>query len=461
MNEILVIDDEAGIRTALRSILADERYRVHAAEDALIGIEMLERLPIGLVFLDVWLPRLGGMEALERIRTAWPEVEVVIISGHANVDMAVRAVKLGAFDFLEKPLSLEKVLTVTRNALALRKLRMENTGLKRAVSEDDIIGSGQAMRDIREMVDQAAGADARILIMGENGTGKELIARDIHRKSRRANRAFIEVNCAAIPDTLIESELFGHEKGAFTDAITGRKGRFELAHGGTLFLDEIGDMSLSAQSKVLRAIQDMKIERVGGEKSIEVDVRLIAATNKDLPEEVRRGRFREDLYFRLNVIPIVMPPLRERTEDIPALVTHFLKHFSAENVTLEEDALLFLKKYRWPGNVRELKNLIERISVMCDEESIDRDTVSRLLARTDTSIPKTVVAPKDSLEPGSNHDDFFTLGLNEARDLFEKRYIERKLAENGYNISRTAEAIGVYSSNLHAKIKKYGIRSER
>ncbi|MFA6506647.1 MAG: sigma-54 dependent transcriptional regulator, partial [Treponemataceae bacterium] len=290
---------------------------------------------------------------------------------------------------------------------------------------------------------------------------KELIARDIHRKSRRANRAFIEVNCAAIPDTLIESELFGHEKGAFTDAITGRKGRFELAHGGTLFLDEIGDMSLSAQSKVLRAIQDMKIERVGGEKSIEVDVRLIAATNKDLPEEVRRGRFREDLYFRLNVIPIVMPPLRERTEDIPALVTHFLKHFSAENVTLEEDALLFLKKYRWPGNVRELKNLIERISVMCDEESIDRDTVSRLLARTDTSIPKTVVAPKDSLEPGSNHDDFFTLGLNEARDLFEKRYIERKLAENGYNISRTAEAIGVYSSNLHAKIKKYGIRSER
>ena len=462
MNEVLVIDDEPGIRGALRSILEDERYRVHAAEDAIEGIGMLERLPIGLVFLDVWLPRMGGMDALERIRKAWPEVEVVIISGHANVDMAVRAVKLGAFDFLEKPLSLEKVLTVTRNALAIRKLRMENTGLKRAVSEDDIIGTGPAMAKIREIVDQAAGTDARILIMGENGTGKELIARDIHRKSRRFGRAFVEVNCAAIPDTLIESELFGHEKGAFTDAVSGRKGRFELAHGGTLFLDEIGDMSLSAQAKVLRAIQDMKIERVGGERSIDVDVRLIAATNKNLPEAIRSGGFREDLFFRLNVIPIVMPPLRERAEDIPLLVTHFLKSFAAENTTLDDGALEFLRHYNWPGNIRELKNLIERISVMCDDESIGAEAVKGLLAR---SGPAPAEPGAGSSRVGSTADgeavDYYSVGLNEARDRFEKHYIERKLAENEYNISRTAEAIGLYPSNLHAKIKKHGIRTER
>ncbi len=455
MNEVLVIDDEPGIRGALRSILEDERYRVHAAEDAIQGIDMLERLPIGLVFLDVWLPRLGGMDALERIRKAWPEVEVVIISGHANIDMAVRAVKLGAFDFLEKPLSLEKVLTITRNALAMRKLRMENTGLKRAVSEDDIIGGSEAMAEVREIVDQAAGTDARILIMGENGTGKELIARDIHRKSKRSGRAFIEVNCAAIPDTLIESELFGHEKGAFTDAISGRKGRFELAHGGTLFLDEIGDMSVSAQAKVLRAIQDMKIERVGGERLIEVDVRLIAATNKDLTAAIRSGAFREDLFFRLNVIPIVMPPLRERTDDIPLLVDHFMKTFAADGTRMDDEALEFLRTYPWPGNVRELKNLVERISIMCDEERVGVDAVKGLLEKTAPANDSS------SVSRGMDEPDYYALGLNDARDLFEKRYIERKLAENGYNISRTAEAIGAYPSNLHAKIKKHGIRTER
>jgi len=455
MNEVLIIDDEPGIRTALRSILEDERYRVHAAEDAVEGIAMLERLSISLVFLDIWLPRMGGMEALERIKAAWPDVEVVVVSGHANVDMAVRAVKLGAFDFLEKPLSLEKVLTVTRNALALRKLRLENTGLKKAVSEDDIVGRSAAMDRVRALVDQAAGSDARILLMGENGNGKELVARDLHRKSPRSKRAFVEVNCAAIPDTLIESELFGHEKGAFTDAVSGRKGRFELAAGGTLFLDEIGDMSLSAQSKVLRAIQDMKIERVGGERTIEVDVRLIAATNKNLQDEVRAGRFREDLYFRLNVIPIVMPPLRERAEDIPMLAEHFLSSFGAENTRLDDRALEYLKGYRWPGNVRELKNLMERISVMCDEEIIGIEAVSKLLERS-AETKKANPRPEEA-----GIDDLFALDLNAAKDSFEKRFIERKLAENGYNISRTAEAIGVYSSNLHAKIKKYGIRSER
>ncbi len=457
MNEILIIDDEPGIRTALSSILEDEHYRVHAAEDAVEGIEMLERLHVAIVFLDVWLPRLGGLEALERIKKAWPEIEVIVVSGHANVDMAVRAVKLGAFDFLEKPLSLDKVLTVTRNALAMRKLRIENVGLKKAIAEEEIIGSGPAMGQVRELVEQAAGSDARILLLGENGTGKELIARDLHRKSPRADRPFVEVNCAAIPDTLIESELFGHEKGAFTDAVSSRKGRFEQANGGTLFLDEIGDMSLSAQAKVLRAIQEMKIERVGGERTIDVDVRLIAATNKNLQEEVKAGRFREDLFFRLNVIPIVLPPLRERPEDIPLLASHFLKKFGAEGTTLDAEAVAFLQKQRWPGNVRELKNLIERISVMCDEEVVGAETAAKLLERS------AEAAADRKAEPAENcsSDDLFDLGLNEARDLFEKRYIERKLAENGYNVSRTAESIGVYSSNLHAKIKKHGIRTER
>jgi len=465
MNDVLVIDDEAGIRTALRSILEDERYRVHLAEDAVDGLDLLGRVSVDLVFLDVWLPRLGGLEALERIRAAWPDLEVVVISGHANVDMAVRAVKLGAFDFLEKPLSLEKVLTVTRNALAMRKLRLENTGLKRVVGDDEIVGASAAVEKVKALASQAAASDARILLLGENGTGKELVARYIHRRSERANRAFVEVNCAAIPDTLIESELFGHEKGAFTDAVAGRKGRFELASGGTLFLDEIGDMSPQAQSKVLRAIQDMKIERVGGEKTIEVNVRLIAATNKDLQAEVRAGRFREDLYFRLNVIPIVIPPLRERTEDIPLLVSHFLKSFGAEGVSLDSAAIAFLKKHPWPGNVRELKNAVERISVMCDGDLIGVESVAALLER---SVPLGAGRTMPGGGAGSgaaslfgSPEDFLGRNFTEARDLFEKRYLECKLLENGYNISRTAEAVGMYPSNLHGKIKKYGIRSDR
>ncbi len=465
MNDVLVIDDEAGIRTALRSILEDERYRVHLAEDAVDGLDLLGRVSVDLVFLDVWLPRLGGLEALERIRAAWPDLEVVVISGHANVDMAVRAVKLGAFDFLEKPLSLEKVLTVTRNALAMRKLRLENTGLKRVVGDDEIVGASAAVEKVKALASQAAASDARILLLGENGTGKELVARYIHRRSERANRAFVEVNCAAIPDTLIESELFGHEKGAFTDAVAGRKGRFELASGGTLFLDEIGDMSPQAQSKVLRAIQDMKIERVGGEKTIEVNVRLIAATNKDLQAEVRAGRFREDLYFRLNVIPIVIPPLRERTEDIPLLVSHFLKSFGAEGVSLDSAAIAFLKKHPWPGNVRELKNAVERISVMCDGDLIGADAVAALLERS-VPLGSGRTMPGGGVRSGSaslfgSPEDFLGRNFTEARDLFEKRYLECKLLENGYNISRTAEAVGMYPSNLHGKIKKYGIRSDR
>jgi len=449
MPAILIIDDEPGIRSTLASILEDEKYKVFTAEDALVGIETLNREVIDLIFLDVLLPKLGGIEALEKIRKEWPLVEIVMISGHANIDMAVRAVKLGAFDFLEKPLSLDKVLTVCRNAIAIRKLREENKTLKRInrFASEDIIGTSAVIRNIRETVKQAADSDARIMITGENGVGKEVIARAIHLCSVRADNPFIDVNCAAIPDTLIESELFGHEKGAFTDAVSGRKGRFELAHGGTLFLDEVGDMSLSAQAKVLRVIQEQKIERVGGEKTIETDVRIIAATNQDLEKACEEGRFRQDLFFRLNVVPIHVPPLRERPEDIPMLFCHFLKILKKE-LTLETGALEVLAAHDWPGNVRELKNLAERIAVMHQGDSISGEELLKLLNKRNKKPQNT----------GNTLDEsIFEQTFNEAKDSFEKRYLEFHLLKNGSIISRTAEAIGIYPSNLHAKLRKYSI----
>ncbi|MCL2442857.1 MAG: sigma-54 dependent transcriptional regulator [Treponema sp.] len=451
---ILIIDDEPGIRKTLASILEDEKYIVFTSEDALAGLEILKRETINLIFLDVLLPKLGGIEALEKIRKEWPLIEIVMISGHANIDMAVRAVKLGVFDFLEKPLSLDKVLTVCRNALAIGKLREENKTLKKIsnFASEDIIGTSSYIRNIRETVKQAADSDARILITGENGTGKEVIARAIHFCSARADNPFIDVNCAAIPETLIESELFGHEKGAFTDAISTRKGRFELAHGGTLFLDEIGDMSLSAQSKVLRVIQEQKIERVGGERTIETDVRIIAATNQNLEKACEEGRFRQDLYFRLNVIPIYAPPLRKRTEDIPLLLCHFLKILK-KDLILKTDALELLSSHDWPGNVRELKNLAERIAVMHLGNTINGEEIQKLFNKKPKNSEDSVqnrlqaVLPSDLLE---HH-------FNEARDGFEKFYLEYQLFKNNGIISRTAEAIGIYPSNLHAKLRKYSI----
>ena len=453
MPTILIIDDEPGIRSTLASILEDEKYKVFTSEDALAGIELLNNQIIDIVFLDVLLPKLGGIEALERIRKEYPSVEIIMISGHANIDMAVRAVKLCAFDFLEKPLSLDKVLTVCRNALAIRKLREENKTLKKLGSFacEDIIGTSAAVRNIREIVKQAADSDARILITGENGAGKEVIARAIHLCSARADSPFIDVNCAAIPETLIESELFGHEKGAFTDAISTRKGRFELAHGGTLLLDEIGDMSLSAQAKVLRVIQEQKIERVGGEKTIETDVRIIAATNQDLEKACEEGRFRQDLFFRLNVIPIHVPPLRDRPEDIPHLLCHFLKNMEKET-SMETEAQEFLMSHDWPGNVRELKNLAERIAVMHQGNTISGEELKKLLNKRMKINAKSEQSGAPALLPG-----LFEQGYNEAKDSFEKQYLEFQLLKNNGIISRTAEAIGIYPSNLHAKLRKYSI----
>jgi two-component system nitrogen regulation response regulator NtrX len=470
MASILIIDDEPGIRHTLASILEDENYRVHTAEDAVIGLETLGRLDIDLVFLDVLLPRLGGMEALEQIRRDWPDIEVVVISGHANVDMAVRAVKLGAFDFLEKPLSLDKVLTLCRNALALQKLRKENQKLRRNAgsARDEIVGTSAAIETVRELIRQAAASDARILITGENGTGKELVARAIHNLSPRSGRAFVEVNCAAIPDSLLESELFGHERGAFTDAVAGRKGRFELAHGGTLFLDEIGDMSLSAQAKVLRVIQDQKIEPLGGERTIETDVRIVAATNKNLEAECEAGRFRQDLYFRLNVIPIYVPALRERPGDAPLLLNHFLKTLGNGDAEFLGDALEMLGSYPWPGNIRELRNLAERIAVMYPGEKLDGDILGTLLrtpgdrgaGEKTGGSPLRDGGPGPSPLPGEDGGlgaEIMGKPYNEAKESFERYYLEFHLSRNHGIISRTAEAIGMYPSNLHSKLRKHHI----
>jgi two-component system nitrogen regulation response regulator NtrX len=471
MARILIIDDEPGIRRTLASILEDEKYQVFTAEDALLGLEILGREPINLIFLDVLLPRLGGMEALERIRTGWPEIEVVVISGHANVDMAVRAVKLGAFDFLEKPLSLDKVLTVCRNALALQKLREENRDLKKkSPPADELIGTSGGISQVKALIKQAAASDARILITGENGTGKEMVARAIHRASSRADKAFVELNCAAIPDTLIESELFGHEKGAFTDAVSVRRGRFEMAAGGTLFLDEIGDMSLQAQSKVLRVIQEQKIERLGGEKTINTDVRIVAATNKNLERECEAGRFRQDLYFRLNVIPIRIPPLRERPEDVPLLLFYFLKALGVEDAEFDQEALGFLASHEWPGNVRELRNLAERIAVMHRGGRIGGGSVMDLLQKNPEAFGGRGGEAAGEAKPGEGRraaagnpappgpfPEIMDLNYNNAKESFEKYYLEFQLSKNHGIISRTAEAIGIYPSNLHAKLRKYHI----
>ena len=453
MSTILVVDDEPGIREVLQGILEDEGYTVLLAEDGPSGLDVVAENRVDLVLLDVWLPNMGGMDVLARLREDRPDLQVIIISGHGNIDLAVRAVKLGAFDFLEKPLSLERVLTITKNALQVNKLRRENRELRNQLeNNDEIIGSSEPMQRVLQLIAQGAGSDSRILILGENGTGKELVARAIHQQSSRANGPFVEVNCAAIPDTLIESELFGHEKGAFTSAVSRRRGKFEIADGGTLFLDEIADMSLTAQAKVLRVIQEMRFERVGSEESLKVDVRIVAATNKDIRAEVAAGRFREDLYFRLNVIWITVPPLRERQPDIPKLAEYFLGKFASSDGRtrrFDETAVAHLQSYEWPGNVRELKNLVERVSIMADEEVLTGEVVDFFLGERGEGPSDPVL------------DEFDNMSLTDARDSFERRFIEQALKQNGFNVSRAATSLGLYPSNLHAKIKKHGIQVER
>ncbi len=453
MATILVIDDEPGIRSTVRDILEDEGHSVIVAEDAVVGLEAMDAHGPDLAVLDIWLPRMGGLDALAEMKKRRPEMEVLVVSGHGTIDMAVRALKLGAFDFIEKPLSMDRLLTAARNALEIGELRRENRDLKRAASAstdfEPLIGSSPALAEVKALIDQAAPSDARILITGENGTGKELVARAIHAKGRRAGKPFIEVNCAAIPDTLLESELFGHEKGAFTDAVSRREGRFEAADGGTLFLDEVADLSLSAQAKVLRVLQEMRFERLGGEKTVSVDVRVIAATNKDIRAEIAAGRFREDLYFRLAVVPVHMPSLRERRGDVPELCRYFLAKAAAAGKPEREissEGLAALSARNWPGNVRELANFIERLAVMSDERLVSAETVSRVMNEGSREKPEPLVAKR-----------YGSLALSEARELFERDYLVQKLVECEYNVARAADASGIHPSGLHAKIKKFGI----
>jgi two-component system nitrogen regulation response regulator NtrX len=443
---ICIVDDEPAILNSLSSILEDEGYQVIAVTNGIEGLKVVRSDSPDLVILDIWMPEMDGLETLKRLRSQFPGILVVMMSGHGSIETAVKATKLGAYDYLEKPLDLEKVTILVRNALHQRKLEEENLNLRIQVERRfELVGSSSTMNRLREMIAMAAPANSRVLISGANGTGKELVARAIHLQSPRHNRPFVEINCAAIPETLIESELFGHEKGAFSGATSMKRGKFELADGGTLFLDEIGDMSLATQAKVLRVLQEQQFTRVGGTKLLNVQVRVIAASNKDLADEIHKGNFREDLYYRLNVLPIVVPPLKERREDIPELAQHFLKMHSEEQGIkpkgFSAQGLEALRRHDWPGNIRELRNLIERLLIMVPKPVIDAADVEMFLqGRQPTGVPV--------LSVGTNYDS-----LREARNVFEREVISQKLRENNWNVSKTADELKIERSHLHRKIK--------
>jgi two-component system nitrogen regulation response regulator NtrX len=448
---VLIVDDEAGVRSALAGVLRDEGYTVDTVESGEACLDRTARAPFDVIILDIWLPGLDGLATLQRLRERRVDASVVMISGHGNIESAVRAIKMGAFDFVEKPLSLEKTVLVVGNAVRQRRLEAENRALRAHVDRRlTMVGESYVMAQLREQIAMAAPTNGRVLIFGENGTGKELVARSIHAMSRRRAGPFVEVNCAAIPEELIESELFGHMKGAFTGAMSDRRGKFEVADTGTLFLDEIGDMSLKTQAKVLRALQEQVVEPVGGANSVKVDVRVLAATNKDLPTEIRAGRFREDLYFRLNVIPIFVPPLRDRDADVPLLADHFIAELAREYgrrpKRLDPGAAAGLRSYRWPGNVRELRNVIERLMIMVGGDTIAPADLAFLDSTAAPVVEASVTAP---------------LPLHEARDRFERDYILRVLAAQQGNMSRTADALGVERSNLYRKMKAFGIAPAR
>jgi two-component system nitrogen regulation response regulator NtrX len=446
---VLIVDDEAGVRSALSGVLRDEGFEVEAVPSGEACLEIAPGRHFDVILLDVWLPGIDGLLTLSRLRDRHVDAAVVVISGHGNIESAVRAVKMGAFDFVEKPLSIDKTLHVVRNALRQRQLEAENRALREHVDKRFVmVGESYVMRSLREQIAMAAPTNGRVLIFGENGTGKELVARSIHALSRRRSGPFVEVNCAAIPEELIESELFGHVRGAFTGAVSDRRGRFELADEGTIFLDEVADMSLKTQAKVLRVLQEQVVDPVGGHDSVRVDVRVLAATNKDLTAEIRAGRFREDLFFRLNVIPIFVPPLREREEDIPRLIAHFMQELSREHGRrprqIDPDAMDVLRRYPWPGNVRELRNVVERLLIMVPGEVVEPRHLSFLQGgQAPDGLPDLSGGP--------------SLPLHEARERFERDYIVRTLAAQQGNISRTAEVLGVERSNLYRKMKAFGI----
>jgi two-component system, NtrC family, nitrogen regulation response regulator NtrX len=451
-SRILVIDDEAAIRDSLRMILEYEGYDFLGAATGQDGITLAERESPDLVFLDIKMPGMDGLEVLQRMRATDESLPIVMISGHATVSTAVEATKLGAFDFIEKPLASERVLVTIRNALDRSRLADENRSLKRVIEvRHQIIGESQGLKKVTDAVRRASPTNATVLITGESGVGKELVARAIHRNSLRSRDRFVQVNCAAIPDDLIESELFGHEKGSFTGATEKQIGKFEQADKGTIFLDEVGDMSLKTQAKVLRVLQEGEVERLGSARTIKVDVRVIAATNKNLEDEIEKGTFREDLYFRLAVIPVYVPPLRERRDDIPLLVRHFVDLFSRDNnfrpKRVTPAAMELLQRYRWKGNIRELRNTVERLIIMTPTDTLDV-----------ADLPETVRV--DAPVRPSDGDTVKAGTLREHKELSERVFLVQKLRETGWNISKTAELIDTPRSNLYKKLEQYNITQE-
>ncbi len=452
MARILIIDDEENIINSMTPILQDEGHVIFSGKTGEEALSFLRKNEVDLIILDVWLPDADGIELLERIKKMYPESAAIMISGHGSIDIAVRSTRIGAFDFLEKPPSLDRLVTSVNNALEQVRLRRENIKLKKkSFVDDDMIGNSSHVNEIKDIIRRAAKTNARVLITGESGTGKELVAKAIFQLSNRSDKPFLKMNCAAIPDELIESELFGHEKGSFTGAVGRRLGKFELADGGTLFLDEICDMSLSAQAKVLRVLQEQQFERVGGSETITVDVRVIAATNVDIPQAIEDGKFREDLYYRLNVIPIHVPRLTERKEDVEVLINYFVEKFSQEHGTgkkiITDDGMEFLKHYPWPGNVRELKNIIERVVIMVSTEEIKAEDIKKNIGSGGKEQPKDV-----NISTGS---------LKDTRDNFEKEYIIASLKKNEGNVSVTARELDIERTNLHRKIKQYNINVEK
>ncbi|MDP9268807.1 MAG: sigma-54 dependent transcriptional regulator [Acidobacteriota bacterium] len=446
MLNILIVDDEAAIRQSLRGVLEDEGYKVATAESGEACLDAVAHRVFDVVLLDIWLPGMDGLTALEKVREMEDAPEVIMISGHGTIETAVRATKLGAYDFLEKPLQLEKTLILVKHAAEAKRLRGENRELKKQVhAKSVIVGDSVPMKALRQQIGLMAPTNGRVLIYGESGVGKELAALAIHSHSLRKDAMFVEVNCAAIPEDLIESELFGHRKGSFPGATSDKEGKFQKADGGTLFLDEVGDMSLKTQSKVLRTLDEQRFTPVGGDEAVAADVRVIASTNKDLEEEIARGNFREDLFYRLNVIPFFVPPLRERKEDIPLLARYFLKDFAQaygrRSREITDDAIETLTRYAWPGNIRELRNVIERIVIMNPTAGkLDRKHLPPLVYR------------EGAKRQGS---EFST--LHQARAAYERDYILKKLDENHGNVSRTAEVLGLERSHLYRKMKTLGI----
>jgi two-component system nitrogen regulation response regulator NtrX len=445
---VLIVDDEEGIRASLSMIFEYEGYECLLAANGPAALKMAEAEDVDLVFLDIKMPQMDGLEVLKRLKALRGSPPVVVLSGHGTVKTAVEATKLGAFDFIEKPPESDRILLVARNALGQKKLKDENRRLRLSFDERyRMVGRSEALEKVWEAVKRAAPTSATVLITGESGVGKELVARAIHKNSLRKDEAFVQVNCAAIPEELIESELFGHEKGSFTGATEKQIGKFELAHKGTIFLDEVGDMSLRTQAKVLRVLQEGEVERIGSQKTLQVDVRVIAATNKALEEAIENGDFREDLFFRLSVIPMRVPPLRERPEDVPALVEHFVKQFSAENNfrprSFTPAALEALQRHTWRGNARELKNAVERLLIMAEGEEIGTEHLADVLRRPGDAPPAAAGT------------------LRDFKEASERAFLVRKLQESKWNISATAAAIGTPRSNLYKKLEQYGISQEK